>query len=137
MKRRLSGSLRSGSQSESEFLAIGPDICIFGLNFPPEPTGIAPYVGALATGLAAAGHDVTVHVAHPHYPKWEVYDGYGAGQGTSSSTVSWCDVCAIMCRGYRAAFIGWFLNLVSVSDSSLRIGVRPESRSRCRHRCFR
>lgn len=53
------------------------DVCIFGMNFPPEPTGIAPYAGALAAGLAASGHDVTAHVAHPHYPEWKIYDGYG------------------------------------------------------------
>lgn len=55
----------------------GPDICIFGLNFPPEPTGIAPYLGGLSSGLAAAGYRVTAHVAYPHYPKWEISDGYG------------------------------------------------------------
>lgn len=54
----------------------GMPICILGLNFPPEPTGIAPYLGALASGLQAAGHEVTALVAYPHYPKWEIYDGY-------------------------------------------------------------
>lgn len=53
------------------------DISIFGLNFPPEPTGTAPYTGALATALRTLGYAVTAHVAHPHYPEWRVYDGYG------------------------------------------------------------
>lgn len=56
----------------------GKDVGIFGLNYPPEHTGIAPYAGTLATGLAAAGYNVTAHVAHPHYPEWRRYEGYGA-----------------------------------------------------------
>jgi glycosyltransferase involved in cell wall biosynthesis len=47
------------------------------LHYPPEPTGNAPYSGALAAGLAAAGNSVTVHAAHPHYPEWKIYDGHG------------------------------------------------------------
>ncbi len=54
-----------------------PDICILGLNYPPEPTGIAPYTGALAAGLTRAGHQVTVHAAHPHYPEWRIPPDYG------------------------------------------------------------
>ncbi len=54
-----------------------PDVCILSLNYPPEPTGIASYTGALAAGLAAAGYEVAAHVAHPHYPEWSIHDGYG------------------------------------------------------------
>jgi glycosyltransferase involved in cell wall biosynthesis len=53
------------------------DISIFGLNFPPEPTGTAPYTGALASGLRRLGYAVTAHAGHPHYPEWRVYRGYG------------------------------------------------------------
>ena len=55
-----------------------PDVVIFGLNYPPEPTGIAPYTGALAAGLAESGYEVRAYVAHPHYPEWEIREGYGA-----------------------------------------------------------
>lgn len=55
----------------------GLRVSIFALNFPPESTGIAPYTGSLAGGLTAAGFDVTAQVAHPHYPKWKIHDGYG------------------------------------------------------------
>jgi len=58
-------------------ISARPDICILSLNYPPEQTGIAVYSGALAAGLAAAGHEVTAHVAHPHYPQWRIHDGYG------------------------------------------------------------
>lgn len=52
-------------------------VSILGLNFPPEATGIAPYTGTLAVGLQRMGHEVTVHVAHPHYPEWAIRKGYG------------------------------------------------------------
>ncbi|KAA0098130.1 glycosyltransferase WbuB [Mycolicibacterium sp. P1-18] len=54
-----------------------PDIAIFSVNFPPEPTGVAPYAGALAAGLHERGYAVTAHVAQPHYPQWAHYKGYG------------------------------------------------------------
>ncbi|WP_291038638.1 glycosyltransferase family 4 protein [Herbiconiux sp.] len=47
------------------------------MNFPPEPTGNAPYTGALARGLAERGFPVTALTAHPHYPEWKIRDGYG------------------------------------------------------------
>lgn len=50
---------------------------MLGINFPPEHTGIAPYTGALARGLADAGFSVRVHTAHPHYPQWSILPGYG------------------------------------------------------------
>jgi len=55
-----------------------PDVLICGLNYPPEQTGVAPYTGALATGLAQLGYRVKAYVAHPHYPEWEIREGYGA-----------------------------------------------------------
>lgn len=53
------------------------DISIFGLNYPPEQTGIAPYTGALAAGLKERGHEVGADVGHPHYPEWVIREGYG------------------------------------------------------------
>ncbi|WP_396932395.1 glycosyltransferase [Mycolicibacterium sp.] len=53
------------------------EVCILSLNYPPEPTGISLYTGALAAGLAASGYRVAAHVAHPHYPEWRIHDGYG------------------------------------------------------------
>lgn len=41
-----------------------------GLNYPPEPTGIAPYTGGLAERVAGAGVDASVVTAFPHYPAW-------------------------------------------------------------------
>ena len=57
-------------------------ISILSMHYPPEAAGNAPYVGALAAGLKARAHDVTAHVAHPHYPEWEVRPGYGQWRRT-------------------------------------------------------
>ena len=46
-------------------------IAILGINYAPEPTGIAPYTTGVATGLAKRGHDVLVLTGHPHYPYWK------------------------------------------------------------------
>lgn len=45
-------------------------IAILGINYAPEPTGIAPYTAGMATALAARGHDVQVFTGYPHYPDW-------------------------------------------------------------------
>lgn len=55
-------------------------VTLVGLNYPPEPTGIAIYSGGLAEGLADLGWDVRVITGLPHYPQWRVYEGYGQGE---------------------------------------------------------
>ena len=61
-------------------------ILVLGLNYSPEPTGIAPYTSGLADGLAARGHRVTVLTGLPHYPRWQVTDGYQTGADTGPDT---------------------------------------------------
>jgi hypothetical protein len=68
-----------------------PDISIFGINYPPEPTGIAPYTGALAAGMHRLGYQVTAHVSHPHYPQWAI------SEALQSKGV--CTTCRIRLRG--------------------------------------
>lgn len=51
-------------------------ITLIGVNYAPEASGNAPYTTALAEGLAASGHRVTVLTGYPHYPQWKVRDGY-------------------------------------------------------------
>ena len=46
------------------------NIVIVGINYAPEPTGIAPYTTGLAEGLVAKGHRVRVLTSFPHYPYW-------------------------------------------------------------------
>jgi colanic acid biosynthesis glycosyl transferase WcaI len=52
-------------------------VLILGMNYAPEHTGIAPYTAGIAEGLSR-DYDVQVVTAHPHYPAWEISDGYGA-----------------------------------------------------------
>ena len=45
-------------------------IVVWGINYLPEVTGIAPFNGALCEFLVAQGHDVTMLTAFPYYPAW-------------------------------------------------------------------
>lgn len=54
-----------------------PHVLVLGINYPPEHTGVSPYTGAMARGLAVRDFDVTVVTTHPHYPEWKVHSGYG------------------------------------------------------------
>lgn len=51
-------------------------VLVVGLNYAPEPTGIAPYTAGLARGLASGGSAVHVISTFPHYPQWQIQDGY-------------------------------------------------------------
>ena len=51
-------------------------LTIIGLNYTPEPTGIAVYTAGLAEGLASRGSDILAIVGYPHYPQWKVYSGF-------------------------------------------------------------
>lgn len=51
-------------------------VAIVGLNYSPEPTGIAPYTSGIARGLRRRGHEVRVITTYPHYPQWNVVEGY-------------------------------------------------------------
>lgn len=51
------------------------DILIVGLNYSPEPTGIAPYTTGMAHAFAEVGHQITVVTGFPHYPRWRSEDG--------------------------------------------------------------
>jgi colanic acid biosynthesis glycosyl transferase WcaI len=56
-------------------------VAILGINYAPEPTGVAPYTTGLARGLTERGHDVRVLTGYPHYPQWK---GDKAGGGFRS-----------------------------------------------------
>ena len=53
-------------------------ILIHGINFLPEAAGVGKYTGEMATWFAAAGHEVRVVTAPPHFPHWRVSQGYRA-----------------------------------------------------------
>lgn len=57
--------------------ALSRRVLVFAFNYPPEPTGISPYTGAMAAGLGARDFDVHVLATYPHYPTWRLFPGYG------------------------------------------------------------
>ena len=59
------------------------EVLVIGVNYPPEHTGIAPYTGDLATGLAREFGGCEVITTNPHYPNWRVWQGYGGRKATS------------------------------------------------------
>lgn len=46
-------------------------VTIWGINYRPESTGIAPYNAELAEYLANAGCEVSVVTGFPYYPQWQ------------------------------------------------------------------
>jgi len=54
----------------------GRHVAVVGMNYAPEPTGIAPYTAGLAEMLVEAGARVTVVTGVPHYPTWTVDPEY-------------------------------------------------------------
>ncbi|MCT9819036.1 glycosyltransferase family 4 protein [Microbacterium sp. W1N] len=61
-----------------------PRVLLLGLNYPPEPTGISPYTGAMARGLVRRGFITRVLTTHPHYPAWRIQPGYGQWESTQT-----------------------------------------------------
>lgn len=52
------------------------NILIIGINYWPEPTGIAPYTTQLAEHFVTLGHAVSVITGVPHYPQWAIDPQY-------------------------------------------------------------
>ena len=50
----------------------GKHVLVVGINYAPEPTGIAPYTTGLAEHLAQTAASVEVFTGLPHYPSWDV-----------------------------------------------------------------
>jgi colanic acid biosynthesis glycosyl transferase WcaI len=48
----------------------GKHALLVGINYAPEPTGIAPYTTGMAEHLAKHASSVTVLTGMPHYPNW-------------------------------------------------------------------
>jgi colanic acid biosynthesis glycosyl transferase WcaI len=52
----------------------GQHALLVGINYAPEPTGIAPYTTGMAEHLARHAGSVTVLTGMPHYPNWTIDD---------------------------------------------------------------
>ncbi len=46
------------------------------INYAPEKIGIAVYSAGLAEYMARHGYDVTVFTSYPHYPEWQIAEGW-------------------------------------------------------------
>ncbi|MFN8079275.1 MAG: glycosyltransferase [Kineosporiaceae bacterium] len=61
------------TQPKASFPTLtGRHILVVGINYSPEPTGIAPYTTGVAEELARHADEVTVLTGVPHYPSWSV-----------------------------------------------------------------
>ncbi|WP_435885712.1 glycosyltransferase [Streptomyces lydicus] len=63
-----------GAAVEDSF--AGRCVLVVSTNYAPEHTGIGPYSTQIAEHLAASGADTHVLAGMPHYPAWEVAQGY-------------------------------------------------------------
>lgn len=110
-------------------------ILIYGLDYWPDVTGIAPYTTAFAEYLVEQGDHVDVVAGMPYYPEWHVRAGY---ERTMRCTEERNGVTIHRRRQYipsrqsavhRAAYEGSFLaNAVfgiDVPEPDLVIGVMP------------
>jgi putative colanic acid biosynthesis glycosyltransferase WcaI len=52
------------------------NVAVIGINYAPEPTGIAPYTTGMAEHLAERTRSTTVVTGVPHYPNWTVEPRY-------------------------------------------------------------
>lgn len=64
------GITRPGHMMRSAVTQRSTRVTVIGLNYLPEPTGIAPYTTYMSRGLADRGYEVRVVTAFPHYPTW-------------------------------------------------------------------
>lgn len=60
--------------AETLYSLRGLSICIVGINYAPDSTGIAPYTTAMARAFIDAGAEVHVVTGLPHYPEWRLKD---------------------------------------------------------------
>lgn len=51
-------------------------VTFVGINYVPEPTGIAPYATRFCSGMAERGYEVRVVTGVPHHPQWRVSPEY-------------------------------------------------------------
>lgn len=61
-------------------------VTFIGINYSPEPFGIAPYATGLCRGLANRGYRINVVAGIPHYPEWKIPPEY-RWKWTSNETI--------------------------------------------------
>ena len=66
----------------------GKHVLVVGINYAPEPTGIAPYTTGLAEHLAQTAASVEVFTGLPHYPHGGCLASTGGGCGRTRSSAA-------------------------------------------------
>lgn len=99
-------------------------ILLYGINFPPELTGIGKYTGEMSTWLAAHGHEVRVITAPPYYPEWKVGAGYSQWRYTFEHCYGVGVWRAPLWVPFRPGGAKRLLHLVSFAVSSLPLLLR-------------
>jgi colanic acid biosynthesis glycosyl transferase WcaI len=85
-------------------------ILVCGINYAPDLIGVPKYNTELCEALAASGHIVRLVTAPPHYPAWQVPDGYRS---------HW--------------YVREFLNSVEITRAPIYVPVRPSGARRLLH----
>lgn len=94
-------------------------IVLWGINYAPEPVGIAPFNRELCEHLAAAGHEVTAVTAFAYYPQWRKAPG-DAGVWQRREELGGVQVQRCWCHVPRAATaLGRILHELSFGLTSL------------------
>jgi len=73
-KREMRNNVGMGTLGDDPPSLSGLSVCLVGINYGPDATGIAPYNVAMAQALQEAGAVVHVVTGIPHYPEWRVKD---------------------------------------------------------------
>lgn len=113
----------------------GLDVAVIGINYAPEPTGIAPYTTGMAEHLASRTRSTTVVTGVPHYPNWTVEPRYRrvlraterAGQLTVRRLRHHVPAqqSALTRAAYEASFLGQALSVRFSTSPDLVVAVTP------------
>lgn len=104
-------------------------VCVWGINYRPEPTGIAPFNAGLCEHLVAGGHQVEMVTTFPYYPSWRKAP---ADRGRLFSTSELAGVTVHRCWHYvprrvtTARRIGHELSFAATSFVRLLFLARPD-----------
>lgn len=73
----INASIHQTAKTSGDLQSIdGKSVLLYGMNFSPEIAGVGKYTGEIAEYLSGQNAKVTVVTTPPHYPGWQVRDGY-------------------------------------------------------------
>jgi colanic acid biosynthesis glycosyl transferase WcaI len=111
-------------------------ILVWGINYSPEVSGIAPFNQALCEFLVSRGHEVTMLTTFPYYPKWKKRPE-DSGKLSKTETINGVEVVRVWHYVPRklsslkriiheATFLGFsFLRLLPMPTYDIAVVVSP------------